>query len=734
MSTRRSIKSTAAQSASEARAVPYARVWRTKSGSAQPASGEAKAIDLHAWLYLLREKWWLIALCVLGMLGLAGVYLFLKTPVYTARTIVQVTEDAANVINIQDVNQDNFKSDIALKSVEGAMNSNSLLLRVAKINSLEQEDPAFRAAPGEPPKTDAELADIMQGKLNAKLKRGTRLIEIGFDSTDPERAAQVARTLVEEYTKMYFEQNAKAAAMANDFLRKQAADLKERLAKSEQALQEYREKYGTVSLEDKQNVTADYLKQLNFKLEEARSTRVKIESDLPTLRKAQTLPPEELLAMQSVSGLPDVQDALKLITAKESEFAQVKKRYLELHPKYIQTQSELSGLRQTLDRAARKGASIVLNSYQGAMDTEEKLKLALREQQKNGVELSRIAIPYDELRRQAESDRQLYESVLARAKETKLSEGLEKSNIRIVQDPLVPRHPGKPNRSRILAIAFMAGIMGALALIILQQAFDTSLRSVDQAENELDLPSLAAVPEAGAKKRRKTEGSPLLLIDEPSSRQAEAFRCLRTALSLLPEGSPKVTLFTSAIPGEGKSFCSANYATAVAQQQLRTLIIDADLRKPGLGLIFPTPYGASGLSDVLSGKAVFDEACHSTKVNNLTFMPAGNRNASPLELLADERFANVLREAREKFDRIILDTAPINAVSDTLLIVQHTDATAFVIRARKTPSRTLRRALQLLEGADEIPAGFILNRLPARLAEYYYYDAGNYSSAGVYGT
>jgi polysaccharide biosynthesis transport protein len=710
---------------------------RTAFTNTQPASEDAKAIDLHAWLFLLREKWRLIALCLLGMLALAGVYLFLKTPVYTAQTIVQVTEDAANVINTMDVNQDNFKSDIALKSVEGAFNSNSLLVRVAKINNLGQEESAFKPAPGEPPKTDAELATIMQRKTDAKLKRGTRLVEINFDSTDPERAAKVARTIVEEYTKIYFEQNAKAATLANDFLRKQAVELKERVAKSEQALQEYRERYGTISLEDKQNVTADYLKQLNFKLEEARSNRIKIEGDLPTLRKAQTLPTEELLALQSISALPDVQDALKLITAKESEFSQIKKRYLDQHPKYIQTQSELSGLRQTLEKAARKGATIALTSYQATKEGEEKLKAALQEQQKSGVELSRIAIPYDELRRQAESDRLLYESVLSRSKETKLSEGLEKSNIRIVQDPLVPKLPSKPKIPLIIGLAIAGGLMGALGLIVLGQAFDSSLRSVDQAESTLDLPSLAAVPEVETKgrgRRAKMERASLMLVEKPSSRQAEAFRCLRTALSLLPAGAPKVTLFTSAIPGEGKSFCSANYAVALAQQQLRTLIIDADLRKPGLGLIFPAPDGTSGLSDVLSGKADFDAACRETKVDKLTFMPAGTRNSSPLELFADERFANLLREARDKFDRIVLDTAPINAVSDTLLIVRHTDATAFVVRARHTPARTLLRALQLLDGANAAPAGFILNRLPSRLAEYYYYDAGNYSSAGVYGT
>jgi capsular exopolysaccharide synthesis family protein len=706
---------------------------RPSTKSTRPAAGGAQLIDLHAWLFVLREKWWIIALCFFGTLALAGTYLIRKVPVYTATTIVQVTEDADNVINIQDVAQDNFKSDIALKSVEGAMNSSSLLLRVAKLTNLETEDPAFRPAPGNPPLTDAELADIMQRQLDAKLKRGSRLIEISFDSVNPERAAKVARTVVEEYTRNYFEQNAKSATAANDFLRKQAAELKERLAKSEQTLQEYREKHGIV-FNDKQDITLDYLKQLNIKLEEARSNRIKIESDLPILRKAQTLPPEELLAVQSVSALPDVQEALKLITTKESEFSQIKKRYLELHPKFIQTQSELRGLRETLERAARKGASIVLNAYQGAKEAEEKLKVALQEQQKGGVELSRIAIQYDELRRQVDSDKALYESVLARAKETKVGEAIEKSNIRIVQDPLVPKKPSKPKIPLILAIACAVGLMSGLALIIIQQTFDTSVRSIDQAETALDLPSFAAVPEIEDKKLLTAAESPLVLIDDPASRQAEAFRCLRTGLSLLPEGSPKVVLFTSSIPGEGKSFCSANYATSLAQQNLRTLIIDADLRKPGLGKSFHVAQGVSGLSDLLSGKVAFEEACHPTKVSGVTFMPAGNRNASPLELLGDERFAEVLRTAREKYDRIVLDSAPINAVSDTLLIVKHADATVFVIRARKTPTRTMLRAIQLLEGADETPAGFILNRLPSRLADYYYYDAGDYSSAGVYGT
>ena len=171
------------------------------STATRPPSDDAKAIDLLAWLFLLREKWRLILLSVLGMLALAGVYLFLKTPVYTAQAVIQVTEDATNVIDIKAVDPENYKSDIALKSVEGAFNSGSLLVRVAKANNLEAEDAAFRPAAGEPPRSDAELAEIMQRKTEAKLQRGTRLVSVSFDSTNAERAAKVARSLIDEYLK-----------------------------------------------------------------------------------------------------------------------------------------------------------------------------------------------------------------------------------------------------------------------------------------------------------------------------------------------------------------------------------------------------------------------------------------------------------------------------------------------------------------------------------------------------
>lgn len=347
-----------------------------------------------------------------------------------------------------------------------------------------------------------------------------------------------------------------------------------------------------------------------------------------------------------------------------------------------------------------------------------------------GLELSRVAIPYGALQREATADRALFESVLTRVKETKVTEEIEKSNIRIISEPVPSKWPSKPRRLRTLAAAIAAGIVLGFVALVLIHAFDTSLRSVDQAEKTLDLPSLAAVPEAKGKVRH----SPLVLVDHPAGREAESFRCLRTSLSLRPGGAPRSILFTSAVPAEGKSYCSANYAVSLAQQGLTTLLIDADLRRPGLGNLFPKLKDAAGLSEVLSDKSKFHEACHETGVFKLSLMPAGAKIGTPAELLSSAAFRELLETALSKYDRVVLDTAPINAVSDTLLLGKAVDAVAFVVRSRKTPARALNRALHLLEKAEALPAGFILNRLPSRLANYYYYDEGSYSSAGVYGT
>lgn len=701
------------------------------SRAVKSAAEAAPSIDLLAWYHLLREKLWFIALCVALALAAGAAYLYITPKTYTSTAVVQVEQEATNIVNIQDVTREDLKSLEAVKTVEGALTSRSLMLRVVRANGLDREAGFYGDGKSLAALTDAQLISGLANRVDIKLRRGTRLIDISVTDTEAERAARLARSFVDESIRFGAEQKSTATGSVNAMLMKQAEELKARLAKSEQALQDYREQHGTVSLEEKQNITADKLKEINKALQEARGDRIRLEADLPKLRQMGTLPVEELLAIQGVAKAVDVIDTQKLITAKESEFAQIKKRYLELHPRYIEAKEQTRDLRQALERTARKVGSTLANSVEAGRQTETMLEQALQEQDRLGLELSRVAIPYNALLRDRETDRILLDNVIARVKETSFTGGIDKTNIRLIEDPVVPRWPSKPQKPRILAMALLAGLLGSLTWLFLRQAFDRSLRSVDQAESVLGLSLLAAVPEV---KRVRGKDAGLVLLAAPASREAEAFRCLRTSLSLLPEGNPKSILFTSAIPGEGKSFCAANCAVALAQQGLRVLLVDADLRRPGLSTLFATPKDAPGLSDVLAGKRPLGEAIRETEIPKLSLLPAGGANQSPAELLSGDRFPELITEMLGQYDRLVLDTAPINAVSDTLLFVDRVDATVFVVRARRTTARLAHRALRLMDQAGSHPAGFILNRLPHSLARYYYYDVGSYGSAGVYGT
>lgn len=698
-------------------------------------------VDLISWYYLLRERWWLIALSLILFVGLAFTYLSVARKVYTAQCVVQV-EEQARVLSGKtgEVNAEEFKTIEALKTVEGSLESRSLMLRVARANQLPKTHPDFQQKAGKPLLTDADYADLMDKKVDVALRRGTRLIDITVDDPDPKLAAKLAESMVSEYIRQNFEQKSEAARLANEELFKQRDELNAKLQKSEEALQSYREQYGVLSLETSsdnkgasiQNFAADRSKELNRQLQEVRGERIKLEGFLPMASKAGGLPLEQLLAIEAVSKATDVVEAQKLLAAKEEEFGEIRKRYLELHPKYQQVQSQLVDIKQSIERAARKAAGVLVLSHESALQAERKLQDAMAEQEKAGVELSRVAIPYNLLLRDTQADRELYDQVSARVREIELTNRVERSNIRVIQVPDVPVDPSKPKRALILALGLFAGVTFPCAWIFITHLFNTTLRSVDEAERALDLGSLSAVPEA----RGKTAKNPLVLVSHPAGREAEAFRCLRTSLSLQSPGvaQARTILITSAVPAEGKSFCAANLAIAFAQQGLSTLLIDGDLRRPGLGKYLPVAAEAAGLSEVLAGKTTLPNACHATAVEKLKLMPAGTKGTNPSELLGSPHVMQLLAEAEKSFDRVVIDTAPVNAVSDTLLLVDKVSAVVMVVRARKTPTRALRRAKHLLELAKAPLVGFVLNRLPNRLANYYYYDEGSYSSAGVYGS
>jgi polysaccharide biosynthesis transport protein len=680
---------------------------------------------------LLLSRAWFIILVVLLALAAAITYLTLAPKIYTAFATVEVQQEADKVTNITDIDKEEYKNNDALKTVEQSLLSDTLLLRVVKANGLDK-DPEF-APPTKDGSTysDMELAALMSKKLSVLLRRGTRLIDIYVDDKDPQRAAQLARSMVKEYEALNWDEKATDIRAGNDALIQEADRLKDKLHKSEQALQQYREEQHAVSLEDRQNIVVEKLKELNQKVTEARSERLKLESDIATIQHVNKKNPEQLLLLSSVASLPVVADLRKEISDKEADFAQINEHFGQLHPKYIEAQAELQDLKQTLNRTLLNSANLVMQSYQAAKATEDKLEAELKDQENAALELNKIAIPYSVLTREEESDQTMYEAVLRRMKETNVKQNVEENNIRLIEDPLVPVSPSKPSKLKILAFAVLGGLIISCGTVFALDMANTSMRNVSQVEELLRLPVLTSIPRS---KRRHLDRTPVVSAD-PASHEAEAFRSLRTALSFLgPEKDFKTVLFTSANPGEGKTYCSLNAAAALAQLGLRTLLIDADLRRPRLSKALLHDPKTPGLTACLSGRASLLQCCQPTNTENLFILGAGERANRPAELLASGDLAGLLSEAKLHFDRIVLDSAPINAVSDTQLVAREIEFVCLVIWARKTPRGALIRACDHLGWANHTPDAVVLNRVLKGSRDYYHFAryASMYATAKAY--
>ena len=331
--------------------------------------------------------------------------------------------------------------------------------------------------------------------------------------------------------------------------------------------------------------------------------------------------------------------------------------------------------------------------------------------------------------------RKLHDAVIQRLRELDIVSGNKnKSEVRIIEAASLPEFPIRPNKKMILIYSLALGFALSVGMVWLLVQLDSSIKSVDHAERLLGLPVLGAVPK---NKLVKDGKSRLFISDDPQSLCAEAFRSMRASLGLLGrEEDRKVVFFTSALPSEGKSFCCVNYAVAYAQQGKRTLIIDFDLRKPTLAESFGVEGEHSGVSEVLLGKVQLDQCVQKTRFDNLFLLTAGGTVPNPAELLSGQWTKKLIHEAAAKFDQVVLDNAPVNAVSDALLIVKEAQTVCLVANARKTSYRVVQRALEMLRRAGAKPSGVVLNFLPQSAGSgYYYYYSGNkyYGKKGVYG-
>ena len=556
-----------------------------KSPMLKLLQGQGLSFDFKRYVFLLQRHLWLLLLIVgIGMAATVA-WLLRQPKIYEARAVIQVEQFETKVFGskVEDLQAAVLDTDDYLQTFAQDLTSNSLLIAVAQKLGLDKDPTLFPGVDKGTTYTEAMIADTMRGIVHVAIRKNTRLIDIFADDTKPERARDIAESIVQAYLRQNFEQQYKTSLMATQVLQERADELKKNLEAAEQKLQAYKEQHNSVSLEADENIITAKLKDLNARAIDAKNTRIRLESDIETLRKTPANDTQRMLQIGSVAALNQVATARGEVERAEADLAALQKRYLPLHPKYIAAVTTIQRYKQDLQDALRDAGKILEAQYLAAKESEDKLNALLNEQEQTALELSKLAIPYNTLKREVDSYKQMYDALNTRIRETTISQGVAKNAFHIVEDAFVPTNPIKPEVLKSVGIAFAVCLAAALALIILLDTLDDSIRSIDDAESFLGLPALAVIPETSK------GGPPKDAFVNSDSKQAEAFRTLRASLSLLgtDDSARRVFLITSAVPAEGKSFSALSLAHGFALNGYRTVLVEGDMRRPTISSAFP---------------------------------------------------------------------------------------------------------------------------------------------------
>ena len=701
----------------------------------QPQEG---AVSLDAGTPINRDLWqaiveksWLIA-CILVVAAALGVWIGVRSPVvYQSRAVLYFDFGEQKVVTtIEDVDKREKGGVDLLNTLANNLKSSGILKRVVAAQKLTQH-PYFTG--GTNTVTEDQLVRAVSGSVDARLRRFTRLIDVTVEIGEPALAQLIAQSVVEEFIKQSGEDRMGVGQSAGQILLTEEGRIKDRLSKAELAVQTYL-RTNSISLSQDANILSDEFKTLSSQCTEAKTERLLLEVDWESAQRLGGKI-DQLLTLVSVSRAPEIVGMKEKLQLQEANVSNLQLRYREKHPAMIQARNELSSLQRSFDEEVRKAPLRIKQQRDAAVEKENRLGLALKDQEKKLGQLGMQRIEYDRLQREAATERQLYDTIIKRLREIDVTGGIKKNDVKIVEPATLPTHPVRPNKRTILIYSLALGAVVAFGLVWLLQQLDTTIKSVDHAERLLGLPVLGAVPR---NKLIKDGKSRLFMSDDRQSLCAEAFRSLRASLGLLGrEEDRKVVLFTSAVPSEGKSFCCVNYAVAHAQQGKRTLVVDFDLRKPSLAETFGVKGDLPGVTDVMLGKEPLDKCVQKTRFDNLFLLTAGRMVPNPAELMSGPWAKQLIHEAAGKFDQVVLDNAPVNAVSDALLIVKEAQTVCLVMNAKKTSSRVVMRALEMLRRAGGRPSGLVLNFLPQSAGSgYYYYYSGSkyYGNKGVYGS
>jgi succinoglycan biosynthesis transport protein ExoP len=735
--------------------------------------------SLRDYWRVLRKHKAIIATCFFGAVIIATVVLVMTTPIYTASTTLLIERKEPRVVDVKNVLSESQESDADdyYKTQYEILKSRSLAAQTIREQGLEksvvltgdgdgggvlrtlQQLPAkafawansFFREPATVKRGSllgikAELVDAYQGMLEIEPVQRTRLVKIAFNTPDPEFSVRVANAHADAYIRQGLKLRSQANREAQSFLEEKLGELKKRVEESEAALNLYRRKKGIISLDDKENIVVERLADLNKRLTEAEAERIGLEAHVRLIRR------RDYDSLPAVISSPLVSTLKTQLTQLQGEYANLSDQFKPGYPRVSQVKAKLEEVQLRLQQEIKKIVAGIESAYLAARGKERELRAKMQQQKAATLQLKDASVDYAVLAREVDTNRELYDSVLGRMKEVGVAAELRASNIYVIDKAEVPVTPTSPKKKLVVSLAALLGLMGGLGLALFFEHFDDSFKTGEDAERYLCLPNLGLVPDFPSSNRSFLERVPMIgrrgaqkngngtseseIIFYPCDPEEkplfsfqslgavnEAYRTLRTGILLSEvEESPRTVLFTSAVHGEGKTATVVNSAITFAQMGVRVLVIDADLRRPACHKILGMRKGL-GVGELLSGKIKPTWAVQPTHIQNLFFISSGSSSLNPTELLGSNRMRQILLAARQHYDYILIDSPPVMAVTDAVLLSTMVDGVVLVIGGQQTPGPIVKQACARLRYARAKILGMVLNRIKPDNAGYYYvYD------------
>ena len=694
---------------------------------------------LYDYLLILRKHQWLILSFLLAVVTIVSIATFRMQPVYTATARIEIDRENSNFLPFQGADSYDYMSDLDnyIETQSRILTSETLALQTIRNSGLIPRSDLTDGS-GSDALTSGNLANHKRppelgaflSSLTVKRVPQSRLLDVSFESTSPDQAAQILNAHITNFMDQNFRSKYDATARATAWLTDQLSELKVKVQNSEDARLAYERQHQIWELDDKQNITTQRLNDLNRELTEAQNDRMRKEA-LYEFAKAGNIDAVPQLRENSM-----LQELVKKRSDQYSQYVDALNQYGPNFPKVQRIQSQLKEIDTLIDNEKRNILEALGNDYNAARQREGLLTQALNDQKNETNVMAASMVEYNILKRDAEGNKVMYDGLLTKLKEATLAAGLKSSNIRWVDPAMIPSTPTRPAKTRNIALSFLVGLVGGIGLALLREYLDNTVKTPDDVETLARLPSLAVVPaftdeNGNARKNKLLGGSvngherriELVAQHLPKSQMSEAFRALRTSLLLSQAGHPpQVILVTSALPREGKTTAAANLAVTLAQLGDRTLLIDADLRKPGVGRLLNLTDGKyAGLSSYLAGVSSLDlVTVPHPAIPNLVAIPTGPLPPNPADLLSSHKLADAISQLRSQYKFIVIDSPPIMAATDAVIVSVQADGVLLVVRSGETPKEAFTRARDLLTSVKCRLLGVVLNAVDSSAPDYYY--------------